>query len=142
MNSLVITFLGIGKISIAPGTFGSLGALLIWYVVPENVIVRIIILSFTFLIGLICCKKELDGITEKDPSYIVIDEAIGMWITLLIIPQNIFLFVLGFFIFRFFDILKPSFIYTSQSVSGVWGVFLDDILSGILALFFLIGISY
>ncbi|MBT5078612.1 MAG: phosphatidylglycerophosphatase A, partial [Candidatus Marinimicrobia bacterium] len=101
---------------------------------------RVVLLSITLILGFIACENTLKESDDPDPSYIVIDEVVGLWITLLFVPKTIFLFILGFLLFRLFDILKPSFIYSVQFLKGSWGVMLDDILAGILSLLILWGV--
>ena len=79
---------------------------------------------------------------KKDPSEIVIDEVSGMWIALFLIPQNWLLFLIGFMLFRFFDIEKPFIINKVQYYPGGIGIMADDILAGIFTCIILhIGIS-
>ena len=141
LSYLISTFFYLGKLPKAPGTWGSLGALLVWSFIPESLFFRFILLSLTLIIGFIACEKTLKESDDPDPSFIVIDEVVGLWITLLFVPKTIFLFILGFLLFRLFDILKPSFIYSVQSLKGSWGVMLDDILAGVLSLLVLWGIT-
>ena len=140
LSNLIATFFYLGKLPKAPGTWGSLGALLVWSLIPETLLVRSVILVITLIVGFIACEITLKQSDDPDPSYIVIDEVVGLWITLLFVPKTIFLFTLGFVLFRLFDILKPSFIYSVQSLKGSFGVMLDDILAGILSLLILWGI--
>jgi phosphatidylglycerophosphatase A len=141
LSNLISTFFYLGKLPKAPGTWGSLGALLVWSLIPETIFFRSIILLITLIIGFIACENTLKQSDNPDPSYIVIDEVVGLWITLLFVPKTIFLFSLGFILFRLFDILKPSFIYSVQFLKGSWGVMLDDILAGVLSLLILWGVS-
>lgn len=141
LSYLISTFLYLGKLPKAPGTWGSLGALLVWSFIPESLFFRFILLSLTLIIGFIACENTLKESDDPDPSFIVIDEVVGLWITLLFVPKTIFLFILGFLLFRLFDILKPSFIYSVQFLKGSWGVMLDDILAGVLSLLVLWGIT-
>jgi phosphatidylglycerophosphatase A len=141
LSYLISTFFYLGKLPKAPGTWGSLGALLVWSFIPESLFFRFILLSLTLIIGFIACENTLKESDGPDPSFIVIDEVIGLWITLLFVPKTIFLFTLGFLLFRLFDILKPSFIYSVQSLKGSWGVMLDDILAGVLSLLVLWGVT-
>lgn len=141
LSYLISTFFYLGKLPKAPGTWGSLGALLVWSFIPESLFFRFILLSLTLIIGFIACGNTLKESDDPDPSFIVIDEVVGLWITLLFVPKTIFLFILGFLLFRLFDILKPSFIYSVQSLKGSWGVMLDDILAGVLSLLVLWGIT-
>jgi phosphatidylglycerophosphatase A len=141
LSYLISTFFYLGKLPKAPGTWGSLGALLVWSFIPESLFFRFILLSLTLIIGFIACGNTLKESDDPDPSFIVIDEVVGLWITLLFVPKTIFLFILGFLLFRLFDILKPSFIYSVQSLKGSWGVMLDDILAGVLSLLVLCGVT-
>ncbi len=141
LSYLISTFFYLGKLPKAPGTWGSLGALLVWSFIPESLFFRFILLSLTLIIGFIACENTLKESDCPDPSFIVIDEVVGLWITLLFVPKTIFLFTLGFLLFRLFDILKPSFIYSVQFLKGSWGVMLDDILAGVLSLLVLWGIT-
>jgi|TARA_B110000116_G_C16793393_1_gene565163 phosphatidylglycerophosphatase A len=141
LSYLISTFFYLGKLPKAPGTWGSLGALLVWSFIPESLFFRFILLSLTLIIGFIACGNTLKESDDPDPSFIVIDEVVGLWITLLFVPKTIFLFILGFLLFRLFDILKPSFIYSVQFLKGSWGVMLDDILAGVLSLLVLWGVT-
>ena len=69
---------------------------------------------------------------DHDPSEVVIDEVVGMGISLFMLPHNFWLYLLSFILFRVFDILKPSFIYRIQNLSGGWGIMLDDVLAGLI----------
>jgi phosphatidylglycerophosphatase A len=66
-----------------------------------------------------------------DSHRIVIDEAVGIIITLFLVPHRIIFFVIGFLLFRFFDIIKPFPINSAQSLPGGWGVMLDDVVASL-----------
>jgi phosphatidylglycerophosphatase A len=71
---------------------------------------------------------------RDDPREVVIDEAAGLLVTLFFLPLSGFNIILGFFLFRFFDILKPFPIRTiDQTIKGGWGIVLDDLLAGVYA---------
>lgn len=70
---------------------------------------------------------------EPDSRKIVIDELLGMSISLFLLPRNILFYVLAFILFRVFDILKPFFIRKLEKLPGGWGVMGDDLLAGIYA---------
>ena len=140
LSNLISTFFYLGKLPLAPGTWGSCGALLVWTFIPESLFLRSMILVITLIIGFISCEITLRQGTDPDPSFIVIDEVIGLWLTLLFVPKTIFLFILGFVLFRLFDIFKPSFVYSVQFLKGSLGVMLDDILAGVLSLLILWGV--
>ena len=140
LSNLISTFFYLGKLPKAPGTWGSLGALFVWSLIPESLLFRFTLLVITLIIGFIACEVSLQQIDDSDPSYIVIDEVVGLWIALLFVPKTIFFFLLGFVLFRLFDILKPSFIYSVQFLKGSLGVMLDDIFAGFLVMLILWGV--
>jgi phosphatidylglycerophosphatase A len=128
--------MGLGLIPLAPGTFGALGGLAVGFAVfrfalNPNIVLSILILLF-FFTGVICSEKLL---TEwgKDPSRIVIDEVVGMWVSMLFIPNNIILLLSAFAAFRFFDIEKPLYIARIENIRGGWGIMLDDVAAGVCA---------
>ena len=140
LSNLISTFFYLGKLPKAPGTWGSLGALFVWSLIPESLLFRFTLLVITLIIGFIACEFSLQQIDDSDPSYIVIDEVVGLWIALLFVPKSIFFSLLGFVLFRLFDILKPSFIYSVQFLKGSLGVMLDDIFAGFLVMLILWGV--
>lgn len=120
-----------GFLPVAPGTFGSLTALII-YLLPgfENPSLMIFMISLFILIGLpIADKFEL--LYGKDPAQFTIDEFVGMWITLLFVPKKIWWILLAFLIWRALDITKPFPARKLEALKGGWGVMLDDIMAGI-----------
>jgi len=70
---------------------------------------------------------------KKDPGFIVIDEAVGMMLTVFLLPKSLSVVFGGMVLFRIFDIWKPWIIYRVQKVPGGWGVMLDDLLAGLAA---------
>ena len=135
------TFFFIGKFPISPGSLASLITLLLWLFVPLNHLLQFLTLTFLFFIGIIASKKIATKMNQEDPSEIVIDEVVGMGITLFMLPHEIILYLIGFIAFRIFDIFKPSFIYTIQKLPHGWGIMLDDVISGIFAWLICQGIS-
>ncbi len=80
-------------------------------------------------------------LNDHDPSEVVIDEAVGMGISLFMLPHSFGLYLLAFILFRIFDIFKPSFIYQSQDLPGGWGIMVDDVLAGLFTLALVNGIA-
>ena len=139
MSLLVSTFLFIGKSKIFPGTIASLTTLVLWELLAfENFIFRLCFLSLLIIIAYFAINNSLKYFNEKDPQQIVIDEVVGMLIPLIFIYDNLLLSVIAFFLFRLFDILKPSIIYYSQYCIDSFGILFDDILSGVIVLLILI----
>jgi phosphatidylglycerophosphatase A len=125
----------IGLIPFAPGTFGSLPGILIYYVMAALPLVT----AFFFLAGVISLAVWVAGKGEqalgaKDPGCIVIDEIAGMTVTFFAIPFNFYLAIAGFLVFRLFDILKPFPIrYLEKRFAGGLGVVIDDVAAGIIS---------
>ena len=137
----IATGFGSGYAPIAPGTAGAaVGCLLLWlYIYIIGIgnywyfqIGFLLITIFTTILGAIA-TREVEKEWGEDPSKVVIDEIIGVWISLLFLPltwQNI---LIGFILFRIFDIAKPFGIRRLEAVKNGWGVMLDDVLAGIYA---------
>ena len=127
-----------GYLSIAPGTFGSwTAACLIWISTHFFVLpiwqVSLVGAFICFILGLYSSNYLLQTSQEKDPSYIVIDEFAGMFLSYALVPLTLTNFFLGFIFFRFFDILKPWPIRRLEFFQRGWGIMLDDILAGVYA---------
>jgi len=130
----VATFFYLGKLPIAPGTWGSLGALIVWLFLPITISVHLSVILILFIFGVYSSHRVAKYLNVHDPSEVVIDEAVGMGISLFILPHNLDLYLLAFILFRLFDILKPSFIYQLQNLPSGWGIMLDDVIAGLFTL--------
>lgn len=120
---------GVGFSPIAPGTAGSLLALLIaWFLPTASITAMLPIVGGMFLFGLLVTHYATHG--HGDPSWLVIDEVAGMLLALVGVPPTIEGFAVAFVIFRVFDIFKPCGIDKLQRLPGAWGVMLDDIAAG------------
>ena len=131
------TLFGIGFISFAPGTFGSLFAILIWYVFIDlfSIFYFIILFLFIFSVSFYITDIYLDNYKKKDPSEVIIDEFLGQSVPLLFIVNfNIYEVLIAFVTFRFFDIYKIYPINKIEDLKGSYGVILDDIVAGIYSL--------
>ena len=95
-------------------------------------------------IGFYFCYTFTSQSGEKDPSYIVIDEVVGLWMTLaLAAPLDPLFYAGGFLIFRIFDILKPWPVsWSDQRLKGGFGIMFDDLIAAIYAAAVLVGIGY
>jgi phosphatidylglycerophosphatase A len=129
------TAFGVGFSPIAPGTLGTLVAIPIYYFLSEipSPLYEITLIGFFFLSVWISQNAEI-FFGKKDDQRIVIDEIIGFLITMLWVPKTIRFIIIGFFLFRFFDILKPFPIRRlEKGFKGGFGVVLDDVVAGIYA---------
>lgn len=124
-----------GKSPFAPGTFGTLAAVpfaLVFLIIPPS-FYGFYIVSLILVAIYVADQAELI-LEKKDPGCIVIDEIAGYVVTLSVVPVHVSTLVAGFFIFRFFDIVKCAPVrYFEKKMSGGAGVVLDDIMAGILS---------
>jgi phosphatidylglycerophosphatase A len=129
----------IGKLPLAPGTWGSAFALLLWFSIIDSIgnYIFLFLTLILFGLGVIISTIALRLFDHEDPKEIVIDEFVGQWIALLFIQKSIVLGLTGFILFRIFDIWKPWIIGRMDKISGGWGVMLDDVAAGIVSLGFL-----
>lgn len=130
-----VATLGVGKIPRAPGTFGSLLAVLVWWAsFPLPLELQLLLIFLAFGLGWVATHFYEKWSHKHDPKEVVVDELIGMWITLLGASQNWVIFLLGFLLFRLFDICKPFPIgWIDQKVPGALGTILDDVVAGVFA---------
>ena len=128
----ISTGAGVGLSPVAPGTFGTAAALLIYYVLPvpsaSPIFLSIILLGL--IIG-IWATGILSTDNDPDPGKVVWDEYVGLWITCFLLPKTWGWLICAFFLFRIFDILKPWPIRRVESLPKGWGIMLDDVLAGI-----------
>ncbi len=132
---LLATGFGVGYSPIAPGTLGTLVAVLIYYFLSEipSPLYEITLIGFFFLSVWISENAEM-FFGKKDDQRITIDEITGFLVTMLWVPETIRFIMIGFLLFRFFDILKPFPIRRFEKVfKGGFGVVLDDVVAGVYA---------
>ncbi|MDR2812063.1 MAG: phosphatidylglycerophosphatase A [Endomicrobium sp.] len=139
MNKIIIFFSSVaylGYIRHAPGTFGSLAGVLFWrFFMPDSALVELCSLVAIFFISIFFSSLTEDIYKTKDDHRIVIDEVAGMWFSLALLPKNFLFFLLGFLLFRLFDIKKPWIIKSVQDLKGGFGVTIDDVIAGIFTNF-------
>ena len=144
---IVATFFGLGYIPFAPGTFGALGGLLISYAltlyrtaeastVPlsaaEVSAAEVVLIVVAYLSGVWACRTLSDE-WGQDPSKVVIDEALGFWVSIIALPHTPFYLISGFLLFRLFDITKPFGIRRIDNWHTPQSVMLDDVAAGVAA---------
>jgi len=141
---LLATGFGVGYSPIGPGTLGTLIAIPIYYFLSEIPLplYEITLIGFLFLSVWISENAET-FFGKKDDPRIVIDEMMGFFITMLWVPKTPLFILVGFILFRFFDILKPFPIRClERRMKGGWGVVLDDVMAGVYSNIILQIISY
>lgn len=127
--------LGSGTAPRAPGTFGTLAALLLYLVLPAmSPFAYAVFLLLGFALGVWICGKTARDIGVHDHGGIVWDEFIGFWLTMFLAPPGLLWLLIGFVLFRFFDIVKPWPIrWFDRHVHGGFGIMIDDVLAGVMA---------
>ncbi len=128
---LIATGFFSGYSGFAPGTVGSGVALAIYCLLPPlNPWVWGGLLIGLFFVGVYtsgACEKAWG----KDPRYVVIDEFVGFFVTVSLLPQSVLMGIVGFFVFRILDIIKPPPARQAEALPGGWGIVADDVVVGI-----------
>ena len=156
-SHLSATFFGIGLLPFAPGTWGSFVALILFFVF---IYFQVSFFNFFFifllfsLVSIVICDMASKDLLERDHKAIVIDEVAGAWLSFLFIPilgiynfstsewqkESYLAAMIIFFLFRFFDILKPYPIsMIDKKFKSGFGIVLDDLIAGVFAGLTLLG---
>ena len=150
MKRLLTLCFGLGRLPLAPGTWGSLPPAIIFGLMSQMqapaVIISIVMAALTIASSIVCVKfapAVIAATGKTDPREVVADELAGQAVTFLVSPflaisavssRDIWLAAaLGFFLFRFFDIAKPWPIRKLEKLPGGWGVLADDLMAGVFA---------
>lgn len=146
-SMMVATGLGVGLLPLAPGTWGSiLAAVGIWflYSLPDPLAfqLNLVLLLMFFPLSWYTAGKAAAVNSDKDPSYVVIDEIYGMLVCTAIAPVNLSYLIAGFALFRLFDITKPVPVRNLEKLPGGLGIVADDIMAGIYAGLSLLAFHY
>jgi phosphatidylglycerophosphatase A len=125
-----------GKLPLCPGTWGSLVAIIPWFLLRNlTTPAYLIMLGMVFVLGFFVAGSAEKLLHQADAGPIVIDEILGMFITLAWAPDHPAAWILGFFLFRLFDVTKPfPCSWFDQHIHGGIGIMMDDVIAGIYAL--------
>ena len=139
LHKLNASVLGAGYTPFAPGTMGALVGIIILFLIKwqqpnlQYFTWGLLLAIIIFTLFGVWSTNEMETEWGKDPSKVVVDELIGVWVAVLWIPGETQWLILGFILFRFFDIAKPLGIRQLEKIKGGWGVMLDDVGAGIYA---------
>ena len=129
----IATVFGVGYVPFAPGTFGSAVGLVIWALLPSSPAVHAAAILVMFAVGAWCGTVAERHYGGTDPGPMVIDEVMGMLLTLFMHPVGWGGAIAGFFLFRAFDVLKPYPANRLEQLPGGLGVMADDGMAAVYA---------
>ena len=156
--SIICTVFYVGLIPFAPGTFGSIAGVFFAYLLDFNVFTLFVSSAILFIVGYIFSDIYAQKKADHDPKEVVIDEVVGVFITLMIcfgftefisyyerktvgyfishyhLYSDLIIAFISFVLFRLFDIIKPSIIgKIDRHTEGGMGIMLDDVVAGLFA---------
>ena len=139
LSKFIATFGGAGLFPVAPGTVGSIAGLGVLWAISfassgsYQFLLQLLFLIVFIPVGVIASSAYEKYFGKVDPGEVIVDEVVGIVITLFALPFSLFNIIAGFLLFRFFDIVKPFPIGKLQNIKGGWGVMADDIAAGIVS---------
>lgn len=134
ISDIIATVFGIGYTAYAPGTMGSLFGVLIYMFLKEaSLSIYLLIVSCLFVVGTIASEIVESVYNIKDPSFVIIDEVVGMLVTLSFVNYSFWAVWLGFLFFRIIDISKIPPLNLLERIGGGLGIMLDDLVGGLMA---------
>jgi phosphatidylglycerophosphatase A len=144
---LIATVFGCGLVPVAPGTAGSLFGLgtawLLVYFLRLPPFCLLILALGLVPIGIWSATVAAHMLGKEDPGQVVIDEVLGQWVTLAgALRVNWKAFVLGFVLFRLFDIWKPAPVRSFERLPGGQGIVADDLMAGLYGALVLFGLGW
>ena len=138
--SVVATFFGIGRLHPGPGTWGSAATVLIWWLIARSVspafqpFVAAAAALLVIAIGIPAATQVARAASLEDPQFVVIDEVAGQLIALIAVPVTWKCLLVGFILFRGFDIVKPPPVRSLERLPEGLGIVIDDVGAGLYAL--------
>jgi phosphatidylglycerophosphatase A len=127
------TSLGVGYVPFAPGTMGTIVGLLVWAVLPGSPAIHAVTIALMFVVGSWSGSVAEMHFRREDPGPVVIDEVMGMLITLFLNPVGWLGALTGFLLFRAFDVIKPYPSNRLERLPGGIGVMADDAMAAVYA---------
>jgi len=126
---------GSGLSRYAPGTLGTIAAIPLWWLLTQlSQPLYLGLVLVAAIVGVSICGRAAEQLGVHDHGGIVWDEFVGLWVAMAFLPVSPVSLVLGFSLFRFFDIVKPWPIsWLDKNISGGLGIMIDDIAAGLAA---------
>ena len=123
----------VGYVPFAPGTFGSAIGLAAFYLVrrQHSATIEIATIIALLTVGLWAATEAEHHFGGIDPGPVVIDEVVGMLITLALVPVGLLGAIAGFVVFRILDVVKPWPARRLEHLPGGFGIILDDVMAGV-----------
>ena len=119
----------------APGTMGTIAAIPLWYLLvqlPPQA--YLLVVALCAIVGIFICGSAADKLGVHDHGGIVWDEFVGFWVTMAFLPVSYVSVIVGFTLFRLFDIFKPWPIsWLDKNIGGGLGIMIDDVVAGLAA---------
>lgn len=149
IHKIIATACGAGYFPWGPGTMGAVFAIAVWLPMflfmgycSWMTITALLIVVFTIL-G-VWSSTVAERYWGEDPSRVVIDEVVGMWITLLAVPYDAewYTILVAFVLFRFFDMVKPLGVRKMENIKSGYGIMADDILAGVYGAIVILLLNY
>ncbi len=131
VDNLISTGLGSGLSPIAPGTFGTLLGLIVYFIPGFDRLYVILPAIVVFFFWGSYSAGRAERVYGHDPSRVVIDEVVAMWISLLFLPKRLFVAAIAFLIFRLLDIFKPYPANYFDKNNGGLMIMLDDVVCAV-----------
>ena len=138
--TLLATFFGIGYLRPGPGTWGSAATVLLWWLLARSTApawhprLAVLLAVTAVLAGIPAATRVARASGVKDPQFVVIDEVAGQLITLIAVPIAWKSLLLGFILFRGFDIVKPPPVRSLERLPEGTGIVIDDVAAGLYGL--------
>ncbi len=138
--TVVATFFGVGHLRPGPGTWGSAATVVLWWLLAHKITLSwqpraaALLALAAVLIGIPAATRVARASGRKDPQFVVIDEVAGQLVTLIAAPVAWQSLLLGFILFRAFDIVKPPPVRQLERLPEGMGIVVDDVGAGLYAL--------
>ena len=129
----IATVFKAGYIPIAPGTVGSIIGLLVFWLIKDyaSFTIEMFVAAILFFVGVWASTIVEQVLQRQDPGVVIVDEVVGMLVALMLLPPTTTVIFLAFFLFRFFDIVKPYPARWCEQLSRGWGIMMDDVVAGL-----------